>query len=409
MVEFLTMAVLFIRPIFSVVLSVLRVSVSSGQMGILYAVVALAVYAYIFYAVAKRKGKVKRSLMGVFAAILITLAALCVTSLLYEGTVKRLYTEILSFGSATAAAMLMAHELAMKDSLKKMGYPIPIFVLLITVVSFSAVVFGEKSAIGLTRTSNSIGYQSGAYYSAYALGLNLYYLTCYNQLEKYKWIDKLKPVFWVMPFLQFTAVLLSGGRGGLVLALILLCYFGFVNRKKLFKSRVFLFGLLSLFLIVGIFIWINRSSISTVGITRILSFLNNFTDSNRAKLWTAALDAFRDSPVVGNGIGSVFYKVGFYSHNLFTDTLCEGGIAGLLLLCCCLYCYVKNQLRADRADVTYRFVACIFIFGISLLSFSGYYITDPQIWFALTFMIVYRVKRKQRRKTQAKKAQGVSA
>ena len=47
---------------------------------------------------------------------------------------------------------------------------------------------------------------------------------------------------------------------------------------------------------------------------------------NRWIRWNLAWNAFTKSPVFGHGLGSVFYEVGFYSHNIFTDMLCEGGV-----------------------------------------------------------------------------------
>ena len=84
-----------------------------------------------------------------------------------------------------------------------------------------------------------------------------------------------------------------------------------------------------------------------------------FTLSNhgRTVLWRAALDDFRAHPVVGSGAGSfgrwwlahrtTFYSVG-EAHNLYVQTLAEGGVVGFALLVALLGLPLIAAVRARR-------------------------------------------------------------
>ncbi len=391
MLILLVMLTLFIRPIYSTVLTVINISSESGQMGILYLVVALCDYAYIGYRIIKKKGIVSGQFLLAMVFVALVLAAMLITGSLYGRDIHVLRSTILSFGSMTACAILIGVCLAKEEKLEALGLWIPIYVIALTIMCVLSILFGNTDATGLIRrNTNDISYQNGAYFAAYALGLNLYYLTNYEMLFENKVLRLIRPIFRILPFLQFYTVCVAGGRGGFVLAIILIALYLYINRQKLIQQRIIIgISRIVLILLIVMAIFHNKISFASSGFSRIRAFLIMRSDSNRSALWSEAINGFKESIVVGNGVGSVWYIIGIYSHNLFLDLLCETGLVGTAMLVFVIIKYFVNQKKAIQLNPLNQFPLLIFICGFTMSMFSGYYLTNPQLWFSIFYVLSY--------------------
>ncbi len=388
MAEFLMMMLLFLKPVFSIILSIFGIDVESGQMGILYAVVGIVTYLYLAYVYLKNLRRFNKYSFWYILFCIFMLLGIALTVFRYGGMNGNLRGSFLSFGSAAIPSFLLAVEVRRRNRLDNLGKIVPIFVLVLSIVSLISLFFGTVALTGLARNTNNIGYQNGSYYMAYAFGLNLYYLKCGGSMERYAWLDRIRPVFYVLAVLQFAGVFLFGGRGGMVLLMILSLYYLLTRQRGRSLTKKHFVTIVGIVLIAaGIFIVFRNASVNLVGFNRILSFLSNMRDSNRFELYRMALDSFMESPIIGSGFGSVFYTVGFYSHNLFTDFLCETGAVGTLLLIAVLALSVRNLHGLNQKDPLNRFGTVIFIFGFTMVMFSGYYLSSQMIWFAVGFAL----------------------
>ena len=85
--------------------------------------------------------------------------------------------------------------------------------------------------------------------------------------------------------------------------------------------------------------------------------LNGAGDNGRADLWRLALEAFRDSPVRGQGAGTFALQLDHRSdgplkatdaHGLFFEVLGELGLVGFALICCAVLVVLGGFLGAAR-------------------------------------------------------------
>lgn len=130
-----------------------------------------------------------------------------------------------------------------------------------------------------------------------------------------------------------------------------------------------------------------------MGISRIMNFWSDSSaieQDSRWIRWNLAWNAFEESPIWGNGIGSVFYKVGFYSHNIFTDLLCEGGI---LLTGVCIYILFRFLVKIKyliSCDRKFELILIIFLCSFVNILFSGYYLSETGIWLSFMYILGYK-------------------
>ena len=119
---------------------------------------------------------------------------------------------------------------------------------------------------------------------------------------------------------------------------------------------------------------------------RVVGFLTE--DTERERLYRLAFQAFEESPIVGQGIGSIWYTVGYYSHNLVMDLLAETGIIGTTIF---LYLLLKTFLglyRLMRYQKTAILLSVIFLGALLKNAFSGYYLGAFKLFMMCSYIYV---------------------
>ena len=137
----------------------------------------------------------------------------------------------------------------------------------------------------------------------------------------------------------------------------------------------------------------NRLNVfNTVGAERVIDTLT--TDEYRVKYWRDALNVFGESPLWGHGVGSIWWTVGFYSHNIVTDLLAETGIIGAgIVLFIIVSCFVSGIKRSRHYSLD-LFMLIMFAGVMTEVSFSGYWISSPKIF--LMFGYVFGMSKAER-------------
>ena len=269
-----------------------------------------------------------------------------------------------------------------KNVLGKIDKSLMLFVLFFTII-LAICVLNAKLGANLNETFNTDGglnYQTISYYSVFAFGMTMYLLT--SQKNKRIYIAMLIG----LALLQLYMAISAGGRGAFVLAIFFLFYYGL---KKLTFWKLLLYVIIAVICFSIFESLFASNSIFSAGANRIFNFFGSSDAVENDGRWIRyglAIDAFWESPLWGNGLGSVFYKVGFYSHNVFTDVLCEGGLLffGLILYLFAKFFFISK--KAIASDYRNEIVVIIFICSLTNLLFSGYYFAETGVWFAMAYM-----------------------
>lgn len=301
--------------------------------------------------------------------------------------------EFLSFGTRAASTMLMAFWLTTDNFQTKVFKWIAPFFMFITICSL-IVVFQNIDGY---YTDFAVDRQTLAYCGAYSFGSFLY--ARFSEREKFgfkifnTFLGKIIVLFFMVADVFIIAV--TGGKGALILVGIILLYFIIRKLRKInFRSVVFaLVGILaSVVFFTYILSGVSAFSSGTQIITNLIH--NGFTDRSsleRIELYQKAIVYAKETYFIGGGAGSVVYAIGFYSHNIFMDILCDFGILGVLLF---LYLLVKSYIIGikSRQNPFAGFAMLILTFGFVMLLFSGSWMSDSMIWFSIPVLFIYSSK-----------------
>ena len=360
---------------------------SSGQLAIVYIIVAIISILLCFR-------YFSRMIPSSFLAVVLLFATVGVSFVITFIQHGAFESEIVSEFKAYFAMALCTILITLIISWRKKNdinlNVVFILVSLLTLISFMSLFRGDSLTTGgYIRDSSGLIYQNVSYYSAHAFGLTLFHITETKKVKPLSWLYRI--ICFIYLIVQVSTCFLSGGRGGLVLLVILLIssillYLG----KKAYKIVV----PAGIFIIIVRFTvpWlINTLNINIKGLTRILSFLNgNLIDDGRSSLYHKSFVLFQENPIIGNGIGSIFHYLDNYSHNMFLDILVETGIVGLIVFVVLLIAFIKKDVLLYRQGSLFRFLTIIFICGITLNMFSGYIWVNPHVWLPISVVLTIR-------------------
>lgn len=311
-----------------------------------------------------------------------------ITRLIYNEPNELYNTYFFSMGVRFIPALLCGViMLKEENALSYMGKALLPFVSIYTIV-LASVIFNANANSNMVLTYNVEGgmnYQTMSYYSVFSFGLTLYLLVNSS-------FSKLVNFFLVIiSFIQIVMALMTGSRGAFVLAIIIVAYYIFnhfsIKKAVLISSIVILISYI-------FFMNFENGYLLDMGISRIMNFWSDSSaieQDSRWIRWNLAWNAFEESPIWGNGIGSVFYKVGFYSHNIFTDLLCEGGI---LLTGVCIYILFRFLVKIKyliSCDRKFELILIIFLCSFVNILFSGYYLSETGIWLSFVYILGYKI------------------
>ncbi len=361
-------------------------------------IMAVASSVYLLYEIIHRHGRIPAIAFQSFAVCASALLLYrFLTPALHGGSEPaQYYSNFLALAGQVLPSVLTACFIADHDEIQeKMKALAPYVALLFTIIALVCTLRpAAATSAKLTENLNGFDYQVVSYVAAYASGLLGFYLVCKDKAEQI-WFFKSQTgiiVAFGALFLDILIILLSGGRGGFVTFILLgvvTLFFAMKSSTVSLKTIIKGVAIISVIVVGGYLAvrYVGKSTLSTIGFSRIVSLVSGGGDYQRAAKRVSALASFGESPFVGHGLGSVFYEIGEYSHNFFTDALVEGGLLLSVLLLSLLIKGFISAIKLIKRDYTNIFWVYIFLCGFIMSMFSGYYLTHFPLWWGLVFLI----------------------
>jgi len=381
----LILVLIFYDPLFFAYTSTMGITVESGMKKYEAIAIAMAVYPIFFMDMFRQK--TSKALMNVFFVILLLLTLYWGTSV-FHTQIPRLYmSQVLVFGAICIPSTYMGTRLARSDCFERINVFLPFFTIPLAII-FSRVGFSaaaENSMLG--KEESGLTYQNISYFFAFLYAYNLYYLFFSNVKNTRLYRIMRLPVL-IAIVLCFVGCLTGGGRGAFAFMICVTAYiiYDLYNSGKINPDYLsyFIIATIILFIILANFIDITGSA----GYSRITHKL--FVDENRRELWTKAMNAFSDSPIWGHGLGSIWWTVGYYSHNIFTDLLAETGVIGTLIGVCILWKVTSYLYYLIKNEQKYVLIMIVFLSGMITSLFSGYWFTMGSLFLVTAFAYVHK-------------------
>lgn len=368
---------------------ILQIVLGISGTGMLFKVYSVAIFAVVLIVfLMKILGKAKFTVRQ-FAALCICIAVVALfylTRYKYDWTNSTYDIFFMSMGVRFIPAVLMGIVMSTDDTIldkvKRCVWP---FMLLYTLTVAYCVFSVQVGALGPNvlayNQDDGMSYQALSYYSAYAFGLNMFYL-CSDESKN----SPLKRSISVaLIIVQLVCTMSAGGRGGFVLFMVFAAYFAVSHMSS---KQIIRYAAIAAVVVV-VFVLLMQSERIQHGFSRISTIFDSdaVADDNRWIRYGMAMEAFAKSPLIGNSIGSVFYEVGFYSHNMFTDMLCEGGLLLTVPFIVLLGIFFKSVWKNRKVDQGNELIMVIFLCSFVFLMFSTYYLSESAIWLAMTYVL----------------------
>ncbi|KAB3872982.1 O-antigen ligase family protein [Bacteroides uniformis] len=379
---FFILVVAFSYSIYFVIATFLGIP-QEGVVFRLYSGILAVVVAFVFFLSIHRIPR--RIYIGGLLLCAIIILLYFSTRCFYDEVNNRYTSYFLSMEVRFIPAVLTGmYMLSHDDIMKKVEYALLPFILLYT-ITLASVAFTANIGVNIAQTFNTdfLNYQSISYYSIFAFGFNMYLIVqCSNSYTRYR-----RYILIALAILQVIITIMAGGRGAFVLGCVFTLYFAL---KHITFSKLISYILIGLAVLLTINAILSDNEIFKMGFERIFNFFGNteaIGTDNRWIRWNLAWNAFTKSPVFGHGLGSVFYEVGFYSHNIFTDMLCEGGVVLFLIFIFVLMKFIRASQILITEDYRNEIIVIVFLCSFVMNSFSGYYLSDTGIWLSLTYVL----------------------
>lgn len=336
----------------------------------------------VIYFIKHQKNVARKYVIRAYSMILFVIVCYLVTRLFYTYD-NSLYSSVMIVMLAHFVPCVLMGVGMLGDSkaLERIHNALPLFVIVLTIVLVRSIMTVELGAnLNETFESESVNYQTLSYYSIYCYGFSLY-LFVYETKSK---ICRL--VYLCIAILCVVMCLMAGGRGAFILGVLYTIYF--------LKGKISVAGIIITLCVIMALLFTIPSFIDIevlqYGFGRVFNFFSSsdaIEGDIRWERWNLAWNAFFRSPLFGHGIGSVFYEVGMYSHNIFTDMLCEGGIILVVFFSKNLFDFFKVVLGISKTRHQINIIIIMFLSSFVMLCFSGYYLETESLWLTMAYVL----------------------
>lgn len=250
----------------------------------------------------------------------------------------------------------------------------------------------SSSVIDLMDVFGGGQYQAFSYFCAFSFLTFLRYSLSQADLKFWK-----KVIYIFILLVLCAGVVLSGGRGGLVVVFTGLVIF-IIRKKGFFKfTKYVILSVLTIFLLLLVvsksnFFFADRI---TESFDRLFSFIssdgiNMEGTSNRDDFYGIAISKISDSVIFGYGIFGLVGSLGeYYPHNIFLEILLQGGIIYLIVFLIIMWSFFLKLFRLIRLKRDEDIILIPTIYSIVLLLFSSSYLQEPFFWFSIMYVFSY--------------------
>lgn len=228
----------------------------------------------------------------------------------------------------------------------------------------------------------TLRYQSMGYLCASIVVLLLVYLR-----EASKALPRV--IYCVLIGATIISLVLSGARGA-VLALIVVAAAILILSVKNGTSalKLLLGGIIVVALIfAGNGLLHSVFHISSAFADRTFDYLSGGQVSldNRNDVYAQAIALIMRSPIFGYGVGSSYYYLGNYPHNIFLEFMMEGGIPYTAFMAIVMIFRLSKWVRIFRNQRELRGVFAIILLNLANLLVSGTYYINAWFFLFITF------------------------
>lgn len=376
--SFFALFVIFADELFLSYMSMMGINVESGMKSIQAIGVAAIAYFLLLKDIFSHNLS-KKNYMQLLSLLVVMLLYYSTHYFYPRGAANSNYmAHFLSFGSLSIPACLIGIRFSSHEYNKEILDLLPIFIVIVTVTVAPQVFLTSVTGSLLTGKDSVFDYQNASYYLAFCFSYAAFYVLFRKKSNKSLY-GKIAYVFmFVVMFVCAIGCLMGGGRGAfvyLVLIGIYLAYRSFKDSGR-FKFR----NIVSLAFIMAVLLLLaNHYNIfESAGFVRVSENLTS--DDARADLWKKAMAGFKESPILGNGLGSVWWTVGFYSHNILSDLLSETGIIGTVIALVVLFKMFRKLTKLSGRSEFDMFMLVLYIGCLVYVAFSCYWISFHKLF-----------------------------
>ncbi len=385
---FFTLFVVLADELFYAFRKVMGVSLESGMKS--REAIAIATIAYIVLLVDLIKGRISRTNIIQFISLFIILVFYVLTGLSYPHSVyyDDYTSQLLVYGALCVPSAYVGMKVAKggyDDHILKL---LPIFLLIISLIVGYSVFNSSLQERLLGQLDDDVfNYQNSSYYLSFCAVYSVFYVFFYKRNSGRLLNTIVKTFIIVLIIICSIGCILGGGRGAFVYLVVISAYMVYrIIGKRNDRRLGFVFLLIGI--ASALFYFANHFEFfQSVCASRVAELL--ITDETRMDLWGRAINSFMDSPVFGHGLGSVWWEVGFYSHNFLSDLLVETGIVGTLVVTLIIIKCVVRLVRLSKINTLSFFLLLVFMGSLVKLAFSGYWLSNSNLFLGYGFAYGY--------------------
>lgn len=346
---------------------------------------------YLILVIDALKGNVSKRNFKQLLVLGMLLLLYWMTGLFYSPSDVHYKAYLLTYGAYCLPAAIAGMHFARNMDMVSINKLLPYFVIPLTLIIGTTMGSYLASGSMLTNDESGLNYQTVSYFTSYFYAYSAYYCFFSGVSHKGFYGRVLYLMMIITMFLNAGLCLLGGGRGAFVYIVFITIYMiGLMynsNKRNRWQVTVLVAAIAIVFVLLS-----NKYGIfESDGVARVTQHLTD--DDSRKGLWKTALHYFYESPILGWGLGSIWWTVGFYSHNILTDLLAETGIVGTIIVVYTLWLIFSRLYRMYKCDKSIVFVILVFLGTLLQVTFSGYWISSHQLFFAFGFVFAIDLKK----------------
>ena len=207
-----------------------------------------------------------------------------------------------------------------------------------------------------------------------------------NNTYKNKWLKTFNLL--AIPLILY-AIFLTGTRTATLVSIIGLAYWLFSQKKASIKIKL---AILFTFVMTIILLITFAPKASLERAYSSVESISSGTLNYRTVIWSASIDQWKKSPVIGTGIGGLKYALNKshvnYSgaHNTYLEFLTEMGIVGLALYLILITVIFHQILRCPFKE---KFFLLSLLMVILITQITQHSQFQKETWFALTMIVIH--------------------
>lgn len=195
---------------------------------------------------------------------------------------------------------------------------------------------------------------------------------------------------------------LSGSRGGILSAAIILIFFSIPLAKHLKAKRSVALVISIIAVSIPAIQWNDGYVVDFIYQRFVDQTIENRYASGRDIIADQAIDMYASNPIFGVGLNGFStydsHVTAEYAHNLFLSVLAEGGtIGGIFLIVLLISLIMRSRLNFKSRQVLFSLSVGLYFLISSM--FSGDYFDSRFIWFFLGLAAISAVKEDEARST----------